>query len=189
MPDHQSAVWFPFEANGRVCGKPAGTGRLGLQHLVSTTEDAVGCQSIQGSAGPLHLLIDSAGIKAEGEGEWNARKHGGPKRRLWRKIHIGIDEQSLEIRAIKVTSSSIGDAPMLPALLAQILPDQEIGSVTVDGAYDTRKCHDAIADRNDCPVIPPRKNVRLWTPDTRGAEVETRRSELQSIWAAHCGGN
>jgi len=31
----------------------------------------------RGSPGPLHLLIDSAGIKAEGEGEWNARKHGG----------------------------------------------------------------------------------------------------------------
>ena len=99
----------------------------------------------KGSAGPLHLLIDSTGIKAEGEGEWNARKHGGPKRRLWRKIHIGIDEQTLEIRAIEVTSSSIGDAPILPDLLNQIPPDQELGSVTADGAYDTRKCHDAIA--------------------------------------------
>jgi hypothetical protein len=29
----------------------------------------------KGSAGPLHLFIDSTGIKAEGEGEWNARKH------------------------------------------------------------------------------------------------------------------
>jgi len=29
----------------------------------------------RGSAGPLHLLVDSTGIKAEGEGEWNARKH------------------------------------------------------------------------------------------------------------------
>ncbi len=36
----------------------------------------------RGSKGPLHLLTDSTGIKAEGEGEWNAHKHGGPKRRL-----------------------------------------------------------------------------------------------------------
>ncbi len=69
----------------------------------------------RGSAGPLHLLIDSTGIKAEGEGEWNARKHGGSKRRLWRKIHIGIDEKTLETRTIEATSSSIGDAPVLPA--------------------------------------------------------------------------
>ena len=46
----------------------------------------------KGSAGPLHLLVDSTGIKAEGGGEWNARKHGGPNRRLSRKLHIGIDE-------------------------------------------------------------------------------------------------
>jgi hypothetical protein len=48
--------------------------------------------------GPLHLLVDSPGIKVEGEGEWNAPKHGGMKRRVWRKIHIGIDEKTLEIR-------------------------------------------------------------------------------------------
>ncbi len=103
----------------------------------------------RGSEGPLHLLIDSTGIKVEGEGEWNARKHGGTKRRVWRKIHIGIDEQPLEIRAVEVTSSDIGDAPMLPELLSQIPPDQEIASVTADGAYDTRKCHDAI----HCPAV------------------------------------
>ena len=125
----------------------------------------------RGSAGPLHLLIDSTGIKVEGEGEWNARKHGGSKRRLWRKIHIGIDEKTLEIRAIEATSSSIGDAPVLPDLLNQIPPDEEIGSVTADGAYDTRKCHDAIAARNAHAVIPPRKNAKLWKPDTPGARA------------------
>ena len=123
----------------------------------------------KGSTGPLHLLIDSTGIKDEGEGEWDARQHGGPKRRLWRKIHIGIDEQTLEIRAIEVTSSSIGDAPILPDLLNQIPPGQELGSVTADGAYDTRKCHDAIAARNAHAVVPPRKNAKLWRLDTPGA--------------------
>ena len=53
----------------------------------------------KGSAGPLHLLVDSTGIKAEGEGEWNARKHGGSKRRLWRKIHIGIVVGNHELMA------------------------------------------------------------------------------------------
>lgn len=125
----------------------------------------------RGSSGPLHLLIDSTGIKAEGEGEWNARLHDGPKRRFWRKIHIGIDEETLEIRAVEVTSSSIGDAPMLPDLLDQIPPDEEISSVTGDGAYDTRKCHDAIAARSAHAVIPPRKNATLWKPETPGARA------------------
>ena len=123
----------------------------------------------RGSDGPLHLLVDSTGIKVEGEGEWNARKHGGAKRRVWRKIHIGIDEKSLEIRAAEFTTSDVGDAPMLPELLDQISPDQEIASVTADGAFDTRKCHDVIAARGAAAIIPPRKNAKPWKPDTAGA--------------------
>ena len=137
----------------------------------------------RGSPRPLHLLIDSTGIKAEGEGEWNARKHGGPKRRLWRKIPIGIDEETLEIRAVEVKSSS-NDAPMLPDLLDQILPDEEIGSVTEDGAYDTRKCHDSIAAHNAQVVIPPRQNAKLWKLDTP-PERETKLFDPQSTLVAH----
>lgn len=125
----------------------------------------------RGGNGPLHLLIDSTGIKAEGEGEWNARKHGGTKRRIWRKVHIAVDEETLEVRAVEATGSAIGDAPMLPELLSQIPPDEEIGSVTGDGAFDTRKGHDAIADRGAEAIIPPRKNARPWKPTTAGARA------------------
>ena len=97
------------------------------------------------------------------------RKHGGPKRRNWRKIHIGIDEETLEVRAVEVTTCNVGDAPMLPELLDQIPPDQDIGSVTADGAYDTRKCHDAIATRGAHAIIPPRKNAKPWKPTSVGA--------------------
>ena len=123
----------------------------------------------RGSKGPLHLLIDSTGIKVEGEGEWHALKHGGAKRRVWRKIHLGINEETLEVRAVEITGSHIGDAPVLPDLLSQIPADQEIVNVTVDGAYDTRKCHDAIADRGAHAVIPPRKNAKPWKTVTAGA--------------------
>jgi hypothetical protein len=141
----------------------------------------------RGGTGPLNLLIDSTGIKAEGEGEWNARKHGGPKRRIWRKIHIGIDEETLEVRAVEVTTSNVGDAPMLPKLLNQIPADQTIGSVTADGAYDTRKCHDVIAARNAHAVIPPRKNAKPWKPTSAGAiarneAVNASRYLGRAIW-------
>jgi hypothetical protein len=82
----------------------------------------------RGSKGPLHLLLDNTGIT--GEGEWHARKHGGPKQWIWRKIHFGIDEETLEIRAVEVAGSHIRDTPVLPDLLSQIAEDQEIGSVT-----------------------------------------------------------
>ena len=62
------------------------------------------------------LLVDSTGIKFLGEGEWKRKKHGAEYRRQWRKVHLGIDASTLEIRAIEVTDNSVGDAPMLPAL-------------------------------------------------------------------------
>ena len=61
------------------------------------------------ASGPLHLLVDSTGIKFSGEGEWQVRKHGASRRRQWRKIHIGIDADTLEVRAVEITSNRIGD--------------------------------------------------------------------------------
>jgi hypothetical protein len=125
----------------------------------------------RGGTGPLNLRIDCTGIKAEGEGEWNARKQGGPKRRIWRKRHIGIDEKTLEVWAVEVITSNVRDAPMLPELLTQIALDHTIGSVTADGAHDTRTCHDAIAARGAHAPVPPRKNAKPWKPATAGANA------------------
>jgi hypothetical protein len=50
------------------------------------------------SAGGLHLLVDSTGMKIMGEGEWETRKHGTSYRRQWRKVYLGIDAETLEIQ-------------------------------------------------------------------------------------------
>ncbi len=113
--------------------------------------------------------------------------HGGSKRRLWRKIHIGIDEETLEVWAVEVTGRNIGDAPLLPKLLNQIPSDQDIGSVTADGAYDTRKCNEAIAARDAHAVVPPRKNAKPWKPTSAGAiarndAVNAQRYLGRTVW-------
>lgn len=54
-------------------------------------------------------------------------------------------------------------------LPGRIAPHHEVASVTADGAYDTRKCHDAIAARGAAAIIPPRKNAKPWKPDSAGA--------------------
>lgn len=59
------------------------------------------------SAGPLYFPLNRPGIKAKCEGEWNAYKHGGSKRRLWRKIYIGIDQETLHVGAIETQKHSI----------------------------------------------------------------------------------
>ena len=141
----------------------------------------------RGSQGPLHLLIDSTGIKIEGVGKWHARKHGGPKRRAWRKVHLGIDASTLEIRAMEVTDNSSGDAPVRPALLGQIPADEKIASVSGDGAYDTKDCHEAIALREAHAIIPTCKNAKPWKTNRRGADarkdlLHTTRRLGRAIW-------
>jgi Transposase DDE domain len=42
-------------------------------------------------AEPVHLLVDSTGLKLCGPGEWLIEKHGTRARRSWRKLHIGVD--------------------------------------------------------------------------------------------------
>ncbi len=119
----------------------------------------------------LHLLVDSTGIKMLGEGEWKTKKHGADYRRQWRKVHLGIDAATLEIRAMEVTDNSIGDAPVLPDLLDQIPIDEQISAVSGDGAYDTKACHEAIAERLAQAVIPTRRNAKPWKTNRRGAEA------------------
>ena len=118
---------------------------------------------------PLNLLIDSTGVKFCGDGEWLARKHGPSRRRQWRKVHIAMDTETGDIRAVELTSSRQGDSPLLPDLLEQIPEDEEIATVTGDGAYDTRRCHAAIIERGADAVIPIRRNGRAWKEDCPAA--------------------
>ena len=123
------------------------------------------------STNALDLLVDSTGIKFLGEGEWKRKKHGAEYRRQWRKVHLGIDANTLEIRAIEVTDNSVGNAAMMPELLGQIPPDEAIASVSGDGAYDTKACHSAIAQRDAQAVISQRKNAQAWKATLVGAVV------------------
>ena len=113
--------------------------------------------------------MDSTGIKFLGDGKWQARKHGIQGRRQWRKVHLAMDTATSDIRAVELTPSNAGDSPVLAELLDQIPRGEEIGTVTADGAYDTRRCHTAIIDRQATPIIPIRKNGRPWKGDSLAA--------------------
>ena len=46
----------------------------------------------QAGSAPIHLVVDSTGLKIFGEGEWLAQKHNTKGiRRRWRKLHLGLD--------------------------------------------------------------------------------------------------
>ncbi len=109
--------------------------------------------------GPLHVLIDSTGIKVYGEGEWKVRQHGIGKRRTWLKLHVAIDAQTQEVIATAVSSASVSDDEAFGDLMDQI--DENIASVGGDGAYDKSKVREKIEERGAEPRIPPPRNARV----------------------------
>ena len=80
-----------------------------------------------------------------------------------------MDTTTSDINAVEFTPSSAGDSPMLPVLLDQIPEGKETGTVTTDGACDTRLCHTAIIDRLATAIIPIRKNGQPWKEDCAAA--------------------
>lgn len=113
------------------------------------------------SSSGLHLLMDSTGIKCLGEGEWKCKKHGAERRRQWRKLHVGIDAQTMQTQANCVTLNNFSDASILPDLLQQFPEDETLQIVIGDGAYDTQPVYEAIMRLKVSAVIRPRKNARL----------------------------
>ena len=118
---------------------------------------------------PLHLVVDSTGLKVLGEGEWKVRRHGADRRRIWRKVHLAVDAVRQDIRAVEMTDHRHGDGEILPDLLAQVPEEERIADIGGDGAYDTRAAYAAAAARNAALLVPPRRNGRPWKTPTTGA--------------------
>jgi hypothetical protein len=111
------------------------------------------------SRGPLHLAVDSTGLKLYGEGEWKVRLHGKEKRRTWRKLHLLIDHRTQEAVALVMTDKDVLDRRELPGLLRGI--EGEVVEVLGDGAYDFQDCYKAIRAKGARAVIPPQVRARV----------------------------
>src|SRR3982751_6227342 len=84
-----------------------------------------------GDTGPMHLLVDSTGLKLCGAGEWLVEKHGTKRRRSWRKLHLGVDAETGRIVAATLTDRDEDDASQVGPLLDQVA--DPVASVTSDG--------------------------------------------------------
>jgi hypothetical protein len=111
------------------------------------------------AAGPLHLVLDSTGLKVYGEGEWKVRQHGYSRRRTWLKLHLAIDPRTHEIRAAIVSEPGVTDAEAVPDLLEQV--DNPLEAAEADGAYDQQSVYDALEQRGARAVIPPRRDAKI----------------------------
>jgi hypothetical protein len=113
------------------------------------------------TTGPLHIVVDSSGLKIYGEGEWKVRQHGYSKRRTWRKLHLSVDEASHQIQAALLTEAGVDDAQAGQQLIDQT--PGPIEQVSGDGAYDKRKFYDACQERQVKHVaVPPRRDAHIW---------------------------
>jgi hypothetical protein len=111
------------------------------------------------SRGPLHLAVDSTGVKLYGEGEWKVRLHGADKRRTWRKLHLAVDHRTQEAVACSMSEQYVLDRKELPGLLGEV--EGEVAEVLGDGAYDFHGCYKAVHARGARSVIPPKKRARV----------------------------
>jgi hypothetical protein len=111
------------------------------------------------ATGPLHLVLDSTGLKVYGEGEWKVRKHGYSRRRTWLKLHLAVGPQTHEIQAAIVSEPGVTDAEAVPDLLKQV--DNPLEAAEADGAYDQQGVHDALEQRGARAVIPPRRDAKI----------------------------
>jgi len=112
-----------------------------------------------GDAEPLHLLVDSTGLKLGGAGEWLVEKHRTKPRRSWRKLHLGVDAATGQILASALTANATDDGSQVGSLLDQVT--EPLASFTGDGAYDQEGVYASVAERHPdaAVVVPPRSTA------------------------------
>jgi len=128
---------------------------------------------------PLHLLVDSTGLKLCGAGEWLVEKHGTKTRRSWRKLHIGMDADTGQIVAAALTTKEVDDGAEVGPLLDQV--PGPVTSFTADGAYDQDGVSTAVAERHPeaAIIVPPRSTAV--PSETAETEPTQRDRHLHSI--------
>jgi len=106
------------------------------------------------SGEPVHLLVDSTGLKLCGAGEWLHEKHGTKVRRSWRKLHLSLDASSGQIVASVLTTKDVDDGSQVSPLLD--LVGDPVASFTGDGAYDQKGVYASVAERHpEAAIIKP----------------------------------
>jgi hypothetical protein len=147
-----------------------------LSRRAETLEVPRPCSS---SRGPVHLLVDSTGLRLCGPGEWLIEKHGSRRRRSWRKLHLGIDAETGEILASELTTSDVDDGSQVEPLLDQITAP--LASMIGDGAYDQAGVYRTVAERHpEADVIIPPRSTAVPSEDVEATPTQRDR-HLQSI--------
>jgi hypothetical protein len=103
------------------------------------------------------VSLDSTGLKIHGQGEWNRKKHKQKDRANWVKMHLIIDNESMQILAVESTADDVQDPEMFNALI-DALPFTP-SAVMGDSAYDNFNAYKQADDDGFKLVVPPKDNA------------------------------
>jgi hypothetical protein len=131
---------------------------------------------------PLHLLVDSTGLRLCGAGEWLAEKHGTRTRRSWRKLHIGLDADTGQIAAATLTTKDADDGAEVGPLLDRVAG--AVASFTGDGGYDQDRVSASVVERHPeaAIIVPPRSTA---VPSETAESEPTQRDRHLRFIAEH----
>jgi methyl coenzyme M reductase gamma subunit len=109
------------------------------------------------SGGGYVASLDSTGVKIQGQGEWNRKKHSQKDRRQWVKVHLIIDNDTMQILGVEATADDVHDSEVFDQLI-DTLPNK-INKVLGDGAYDILDAHKKSSENGIELVALPRGNA------------------------------
>lgn len=129
---------------------------------------------------PITVIIDSTGLKVFGEKEWMSHKHGTKQRKVWRKLHLCIDEDG-EILSSTLTCHTISDTSQVEELLKEV--KAPIKEMLGDGGYDHPATYHALnAHRSRHPQSPI---IQAIIPPNTGFQEARETDSLQRLHNIH----
>jgi hypothetical protein len=130
---------------------------------------------------PCDVVFDSTGLKVYGEGEWKVRQHGASKRRVWRKLHIGIDPKSGEIMIGELTNngSGCGDGETAKKLLPKL--PKTVKRIFGDGGYDGIEFRKGGHEIGAEVIVPPPKGATVHMDSKDPALINRNNAVLEIL--------
>lgn len=105
----------------------------------------------------LNIAFDSTGVNVYSTSGYHQRKYGKEglhrKRDQWKKIHLAVDLDSMQIVSMAYTDSGVNDCEVVDELWDAI--SGPVNSIRADGAYDTFDVYERGHNEGTQIIVPP----------------------------------
>jgi hypothetical protein len=143
---------------------------------------------VMGNESAVEIAFDSTGVNVYTTSGWHQRKYGKDalyrKRDQWKKVHVAIDINSMQVLSMKYTDSNVNDCEVVQELCSVIT--NKVQSVRADGAYDTEEFRKIIYEWGAKDLIPPARTSKSQLelknrPKVMKAHLEGRDKMIEEI--------